>query len=80
MSLIISYLVVSKVYLSLDRYMNARSCTGQAFFALRELYQLVLTYMEPQTDAPAAQLWLREVNVRFLSVKILTDEQFRPEK
>lgn len=69
MSLIITYLVVSKVYLSLDRYMNARTYSGQALFALRELYQLVLTYIEPQTAAPSADLWLREVRGGIFSRK-----------
>ena len=44
MTLIISFLVVSKVSWSYDRYMKARHGLGQAFEALRELNQTCLGY------------------------------------
>ena len=42
MSLLVSYLVVSKVYLSLDRYMEGREAVGGAMGAMRELHQAAL--------------------------------------
>lgn len=64
MSLIVSYLVVSKVYLSLDRYMSARAATGQAFLALREMNQLQLVYTQSQlmrnkNDETDVRAWRR---------------------
>ncbi|CAJ1957969.1 unnamed protein product [Cylindrotheca closterium] len=44
MTLIISFLVVSKVSWSYDRYMKARHGLGQAFCSLRELNQTCLGY------------------------------------
>ena len=61
-SLIVSYLVVSKVYLSLERYMISRSWAGHALTTLRELHQLVLTFSEGQS-AVEARIWRREVRI-----------------
>lgn len=65
MSLIVSYLVVSKVYLSLDRYMAARTWTGHALMGLRELNQLALTFTEGQSGMET-RLWRREVSVELM--------------
>jgi len=61
MSLIVSYLVVSKVYLSLERYMISRTWAGHALTALRELNQLVLTFSEGQSTIES-RIWRREVS------------------
>lgn len=62
MSLIVSYLVVSKVNLSVDRYMSARTYAGQSLTTLRQLNQLVLTFTEGQ-GAIEARIWRREVSL-----------------
>ena len=59
MSLLVSYLVVSKVYLSLDRYMEGREAVGGAMGAMRELHQAALIYsaaavLPPPPPAAAA--------------------------
>ena len=41
MTLMISFLIISKVNLSYDRYMNARSSIGHALLLLRELNQSI---------------------------------------
>jgi predicted membrane chloride channel (bestrophin family) len=46
MTLIVSFLVISKVNLTYDRYMNARHAMGFAFSALRELNQAALVYTQ----------------------------------
>jgi hypothetical protein len=67
MSLLVSYLVVSKVYLSLDRYMQARTFSGQTLMTLRELHQLVLTFSfaipleHAGTDPTTVQKWRNKV-------------------
>jgi predicted membrane chloride channel (bestrophin family) len=65
MSLLVSYLVVSKVYLSLDRYMQARTFAGQTLMTLRELHQLVLTFSfaipSDATDSTTVQKWRNKV-------------------
>jgi len=61
MSLFVSYLIVSKVYLSLDRYMSARTWAGHALTILRELNQLALTYTEPQCCSES-RTWRKEVS------------------
>lgn len=42
--LLVSFLVINKMYLALDRYMLARSALGHAFANLRELYQTALVF------------------------------------
>ncbi len=49
MTLLISYLVVSKINLSYDRYMKARYAIGAALSRLRELHQLALSYTFPNS-------------------------------
>mmetsp|Transcript_4561 Transcript_4561/g.12758 ORF Transcript_4561/g.12758 Transcript_4561/m.12758 type:complete len:294 (+) Transcript_4561:276-1157(+) len=79
MSLMVSYLVVSKVYLAFDRYMNARCATGQAFSTLRELHEQVLTFTA-RNLTPDAQAW-REIAKRsivellLMTISILKDER-----
>lgn len=62
MSLMVSYLVVSKVYLAFDRYMNARCAVGQAFSTLRELHECLLTFTARQM-APEARAWREKVSL-----------------
>ena len=73
MTLIISYLVVAKVNLSYDRYMDARHSIGHALSALRELNQLAMMYTV--INCETAILWRSQVgwhhigpsNIRCLS-------------
>lgn len=46
MTLLVSFLVISKVNLAYDRYREARRCVGDAFLRLRELCQLVANMTE----------------------------------
>jgi predicted membrane chloride channel (bestrophin family) len=43
MSLIVSFLVVQKINLAFDRYMNARVLVGKALMGCRDLHQLAMT-------------------------------------
>lgn len=79
MSLIVSYLVVSKVYLSLERYMLSRSWAGHCLTSLRELNQLVLTFSEGQS-AVEARIWRREAREKIMdllqsTIRVVTDEE-----
>jgi len=82
LSLLVSYLVVSKVFLSLDRYMHARTCTGEALTSMRELYQLALvfTHAMMDEDSPATIAW-RQTLFHIISktlhvmVEVLQDER-----
>lgn len=79
MGLIVSYLVVSKVYLSLERYMVSRSWAGQAFTTLRELNQLVLTFSEGQSSVEA-RIWRREAREKTVellqsTIRVIKDEE-----
>lgn len=79
MSLIVSYLVVSKVYLSLERYMVSRSWAGHCLTSLRELHQLVLTFSEEQS-AVEARIWRREAREKIVellhsTVRVVKDEE-----
>lgn len=79
MSLIVSYLVVSKVYLSLERYMLSRAWAGHCLTSLRELNQLVLTFSEEQS-AVEARLWRREarekmVEILHSTIRVVKDEE-----
>lgn len=65
MSLLVSYLVVSKVFLSLERYMSSRTWAGHALTILRELNQLALTFTEKQGGAVEARIWRRDVSVMY---------------
>ena len=60
MTLIISFLVISKVNLGYERYMTARDAIGNALSSLRELNQLVITYVG-QDGSTAANQWRMEV-------------------
>lgn len=53
MSLIISFLVVSKLQLAFYRYMEARSLLGQAFAACRDILQHAIIFSQrfPETEA-----------------------------
>jgi len=48
MTIIISFLVVAKVNLSYDRYMQSRHAIGHALSSLRELNQTAITYSTQQ--------------------------------
>lgn len=79
MSLIVSYLVVSKVFLSLERYMLSRSWAGHCLTSLRELNQLVLTFSEGQS-AVEARIWRREAREQIAellqsTIRVVKDEE-----
>lgn len=79
MSLIVSYLVVSKVYLSLERYMVSRTWAGQCLTTLRELNQLVLTFSEGQS-AVEARIWRRQAREKIVAllqctIRVIQDEE-----
>jgi predicted membrane chloride channel (bestrophin family) len=50
MSLIISFLVVSKLQLAFYRYMEARSLLGQAFTACRDIHQHAVVFTQRLPD------------------------------
>jgi len=62
MTLIISFLVVSKVNMSYDRYMGARDAIGNAVTSLREMTQTVLVYTQYR-NSKLAKEWAREVRL-----------------
>ena len=62
MSLIISYLVVSKVGLGYERYTLARISIGKALFTLRELHQYTMTMSELDASEVAVS-WRMNVRV-----------------
>lgn len=51
MTLLVSFLVISKVNLTYERFRLARHVVGSAFLRLRELNQLVITLVEANVDA-----------------------------
>jgi len=53
MSLLIAYLVVSKVTLAFNRYMSLRFAIGCAFLAIRETYQLAMLFTEDEVTEEA---------------------------
>jgi len=61
MSVIVSYLVVSKVTLAFGRYMEARKAIGEACMSLRELHQLAVLYTGSNKTADAIS-WRSEVS------------------
>lgn len=65
MTLIVSFLVISKVNLTYERYMMARHAIGHGLAALRELNQAVLFYTQHispnDNDNKAASEWRRVV-------------------
>ena len=66
MTLIVSFLVISKVNLAYDRYMNSRHAIGHALAALRELNQSALLFT--QHLAPSDELaskWRRQVGIDY---------------
>mmetsp|Transcript_18658 Transcript_18658/g.27352 ORF Transcript_18658/g.27352 Transcript_18658/m.27352 type:complete len:348 (+) Transcript_18658:475-1518(+) len=78
-SLLVSYLVVSKVFLALGRYMEARTCVGNAFGVLRDLHQLSLIVSESRVDEQACQ-WREEmqnhiINLLKSAIRVVRDEE-----
>lgn len=58
MTLLVSFLVISKVNLAFDRFRGARHYTGNAFLHLRELTQLVITVSSGfKDDDKSIQRW-----------------------
>jgi predicted membrane chloride channel (bestrophin family) len=78
MTLIISYLVVAKVNLSYDRYMNARHAIGHALASLRELNQISMTYTSRTNDV--ARQWRSEGTFKIIdlmdcTIRVIQDEK-----
>lgn len=69
MTLIVSFLVIQKVNLSYDRYMNARQAMGHALSALREMNQAALTFTQhlPTSNKLASQ-WRRQIATRTIDL------------
>jgi hypothetical protein len=55
MTLMISFLVISKVTLSYDRYMHARDAIGHAMLLLRQLNQTCIMMQPGQNNPPGSQ-------------------------
>ena len=53
MSLLIAYLVVSKVTLAFNRYMSLRAAIGRVFLAIRETNQLALLFTDQEVTKEA---------------------------
>ena len=66
MTLMISYLVISKVNLAYERYMEARRAIGHALASLRELNQLLLVYTKGHSDI--AKLWRVDMTNRIIDL------------
>jgi len=79
MTLIISYLVVSKVNLAISRYMEARVAVGNALCCLRELNQLALMYTE-RDRSNTADIWRDNVKRKIISLLDCTCHVIRDEK
>lgn len=62
MTLIISFLVISKVNMGYERYMSARNALGDALTTLRELNQLAFTYSEHDRTKSGSE-WRGEVRL-----------------
>jgi predicted membrane chloride channel (bestrophin family) len=78
MTLIISYLVVAKLNLSYDRYMNARHAIGHALSSLRELNQMSMTYTSHMSDV--ARQWRSEgaskiIDLMDCTIRVIQDEK-----
>lgn len=78
LGLLVSFLVINKVYLALDRYMQIRSYMGVAFLNLRELNQLAFVYTEGQQDEQASA-WRNKVRrlvveICDCTIRVLNDE------
>ncbi|CAB9522054.1 Bestrophin, RFP-TM, chloride channel [Seminavis robusta] len=69
MTLIVSFLVINKVNLAYDRYMNSRHAIGCALSACRELNQVVLLYTHalPPSHKKASE-WRQQTAVRILDM------------
>ncbi|CAB9522050.1 Bestrophin, RFP-TM, chloride channel [Seminavis robusta] len=69
MTLIVSFLVINKVNLAYDRYMNSRHAIGCALLACRELNQEVLLYTHalPPSHKKASE-WRQQTAVRILDM------------
>jgi predicted membrane chloride channel (bestrophin family) len=86
MALIVSFLVISKVNLTYDRYMQCRHATGHALAALRELHQtaLTLTASQRRRNSRAAMSWREKVTVKTIDlidctirvIKVCFDDAF----
>jgi predicted membrane chloride channel (bestrophin family) len=84
--LLVSFLVINKMYLALDRYMQSRAALGLAFASLRELHQLVLVFtaqkqqqQQNQQQQNAVQEWRagtrdRIVHLLECTVRVLTND------
>lgn len=77
MSLIVSYLVVSKVYYSLERFMYARTAVGHALASLRELNQLQLVFSQ---SIASHNIWRDETTMKITillesTLDVLQDEK-----
>jgi predicted membrane chloride channel (bestrophin family) len=68
MALIVSFLVISKVNLTYDRYMQCRHATGHALAALRELNQTALTLTAQRRGSPAAMEWRENVTAKIIDL------------
>jgi len=79
MTLIISYLVVSKVNLAFDRYMQARTAIGNALSALRELNQLAITFTESDRSR-IGDKWRSNVKRKIFSLLDCTMHVIRDEE
>lgn len=79
LGLLVSFLVINKVYVALDRYMAIRSTLGQAFCSLRSLNQLAAVFTEKQTDDPA-QAWRAKMQSAVIeicdcTIRVLKNEE-----
>jgi predicted membrane chloride channel (bestrophin family) len=70
MALIVSFLVISKVNLTYDRYMQCRHATGHALAALRELHQTALTFTATRRRpcSRAAMAWRAKVTAKVIDL------------
>jgi putative membrane protein len=79
MSLIVSFLVVSKINLAYERYMHARTAVGKSMQHIRELNQLAVVFTEYDTST-AANNWRFGIKTQSISllnhtVRAIKDEE-----
>jgi predicted membrane chloride channel (bestrophin family) len=77
--LLVSFLVINKMYLALDRYMLVRSSLGHAFSNLRELNQLAIVFTAQQKDS-AAIAWRNGVRGKIVdildsTIRVMKDDE-----
>lgn len=82
LTLLVSFLVISKVNLAYERYKLARECTGNAFLRLRELAQLIVTFSAgvPEDELKRIRKWRSEAIVKVIHIlhwtqKIIQDDE-----